>query len=269
MNTSLNQPRTWWNPFFLLILGTLGCMPQNPQKKLSFSVPGNFRSAQLDFSNVKSAYENHYFILLDELKSLNIHPDSFSIYMRVFKTEEVLELWCRNASEKKHFLLKTFSICAKSGELGPKRKEGDLQVPEGFYFINHFNPLSKFHLSLGINYPNPSDLIFADTKTPGGEIYLHGGCVTIGCLPLTDVSISELYVYAVEAKNAGQIEIPVTIFPFRKNHPDKINFEKTGNTETLKLWKELEKAERLFEESALIPEILFLETGRHEIKNGH
>jgi murein L,D-transpeptidase YafK len=88
-----------------------------------------------------------------------------------------------------------------------------LQIPEGVYYINHFNPQSNFYLSLGLNYPNVSDKILSDKKNPGGAIYIHGDCVTIGCIPLTDDKIKEVYVLAVEARNNGQEKIPVHIFP--------------------------------------------------------
>ena len=97
--------------------------------------------------------------------------------------------------------------------LGPKRKEGDKQIPEGVYQINHFNPKSNFHLSLGINYPNASDKVLADRQRPGSAIYIHGDCVTIGCIPISDDKIKELYILAIEARNNGQIAIPVHIFP--------------------------------------------------------
>lgn len=109
----------------------------------------------------------------------------------------------------------TYPFCASSGILGPKRKEGDRQIPEGIYYINHFNPVSNFHLSLGINYPNPSDKILSDPAQPGESFYIHGNCVTIGCIPISDDKIKELYILAVEAYNNGQVKIPVHIFPDR------------------------------------------------------
>lgn len=110
--------------------------------------------------------------------------------------------------------VKAFDICVLSGELGPKRKQGDYQVPEGFYHIDRFNPSSNFHLSLGIDYPNASDKILGDPQKPGGDIFIHGSCVTVGCLPMTNEGISEIYLYALYARAAGQRDIPVYIFPF-------------------------------------------------------
>jgi murein L,D-transpeptidase YafK len=139
----------------------------------------------------------------------------FQLFLRAFKKERQLEVWVKEADDGKFKLLHTYSFCATSGTLGPKRKEGDLQIPEGIYQINHFNPQSNFYLSLGINYPNASDKILSDKRRPGGSIYIHGNCVTIGCIPITDEKIKELYILAVEARNSGQQMIPVHIFPTR------------------------------------------------------
>jgi hypothetical protein len=103
-----------------------------------------------------------------------------------------------------------------AGELGPKRKQGDNQTPEGFYAISYFNPRSDFHLSLHIDYPNRRDRAAgADGVKLGGDIFIHGGCLSEGCLAITDEGIRELYWLAVEARSVGQRRIPVHIFPAR------------------------------------------------------
>jgi murein L,D-transpeptidase YafK len=145
----------------------------------------------------------------------NISYQNFNLFLRVFKQEGVLEVWVKEKGKANYTLLASYEICASSGVPGPKRKEGDAQVPEGVYAINHFNPLSNYHLSLGINYPNSSDQKLSDPKHPGGSIYIHGNCVTIGCMPISDDKIKELYIIAVEAKDSGQEKIPVHIFPCR------------------------------------------------------
>jgi hypothetical protein len=85
-------------------------------------------------------------------------------------------------------------------------------VPEGFYFIDRFNPESSYHLSLGLNYPNPSDRIRSDHGRPGGDIFIHGSNQTIGCLPLGDEAIEELYL-PPSMRGRGQRGIPCTSFP--------------------------------------------------------
>ncbi len=108
------------------------------------------------------------------------------ILLRAYKQESELELWAKNKKDKQYTLLKTYKICASSGTLGPKRKQGDIQVPEGFYVIDRFNPVSNFYLSLGVSYPNASDKILGVKGALGGDIFIHGNCVTIGCLPISD-----------------------------------------------------------------------------------
>ncbi len=135
------------------------------------------------------------------------------ILLRAFKREAVLELWA-DRGDGRYVLVHAYAICASSGALGPKRREGDGQVPEGFYRVNHFNPASAFHLSLGIDYPNAADRRASGPRR-GGAIYIHGSCVTIGCLPITDEKIEEVYVAAVLARSGGQAGIPVHVFPAR------------------------------------------------------
>lgn len=135
------------------------------------------------------------------------------IGIRVFKMERVLEVWGSDSEDKPYRRLGRFKIAAMSGGLGPKRKEGDLQTPEGFYFIDRFNPKSRFHLSLGLNYPNDSDRILGDPKSPGSDIFIHGGAASVGCMAMTDPVIDVIYPLAVFARDAGQQRIPVQIFP--------------------------------------------------------
>ncbi|MBD2768266.1 hypothetical protein IC235_10215 [Hymenobacter sp. BT664] len=135
------------------------------------------------------------------------------IFLRLIKTNRELEVWARNQGARSFKLLHRYPLAATSGHLGPKRRAGDRQVPEGFYEIDRFNPQSDYHLSLGLNYPNAADRALGEPN-PGGDIFIHGGEVTIGCLPITDLGIEEVYLLAVTARAAGQTVIPVHIFPF-------------------------------------------------------
>lgn len=137
------------------------------------------------------------------------------MYIRSFKYDSQLEVWARNTPNEAYRLFKTYKVCALSGTLGPKRIEGDYQVPEGFYYINEYNPKSMYHLSLGINYPNASDMLLSDSIKPGSDIYIHGSCITVGCIPIQNDQIEELYVLASHARTQGQDFIPVHIYPVR------------------------------------------------------
>ena len=107
-------------------------------------------------------------------ESKGIEYPSNNIFIRIFKSEALLEIWSFDSSLNKYKIINTYDICALSGKLGPKRKRGDLQIPEGFYYISHFNPVSNFYLSLKVNYPNKSDRILGYRQDLGGDIFIHG-----------------------------------------------------------------------------------------------
>src|SRR5690606_40399902 len=95
------------------------------------------------------------------------------LHLRAFKAEDELEVWAASKADEPLTRVARYGICAASGTLGPKRREGDRQVPEGFYRISFFNPKSRFHLSMQVSYPNASDRVLSDPKQPGGEIMIH------------------------------------------------------------------------------------------------
>lgn len=110
------------------------------------------------------------------------------------KAERVLEAWASAGQEWRR--LRTYPVLAASGGPGPKRREGDLQVPEGVYRLTHFNPNSSYHLSIRVDYPNEDDRLAAAAEGRvdlGGDIYIHGRAVSIGCLAIGDEGIEELY----------------------------------------------------------------------------
>ncbi len=226
----------------------------------------SFKEQQLKYKRVRAAYDKKGSVVSERLKALDIKK--LEIYIRVFKKDDVLELWGKDVSAKKFSLIKNFEICATSGKLGPKRKQGDYQVPEGFYHIDRFNPWSNFHLSLGINYPNKSDRILGVKGKLGGDIFIHGACVTIGCVPITDDKIKELYIYCVEAKNDGQKTIPVTIFPTKltKKNMSALKNSHANDSEKLNLWSDLKDGFDSFNESKTLPSISFLANGRYMVK---
>jgi hypothetical protein len=129
------------------------------------------------------------------------------------KQERQLELWVSDGSRDYRFL-KTYPILAASGTSGPKLREGDRQVPEGLYKIESLNPNSRFHLALRVNYPNEFDKEHGrrDGRTKlGGDIMIHGGAASIGCLAMGDSAAEDLFVLAAETgiKNISVILTPV------------------------------------------------------------
>lgn len=110
------------------------------------------------------------------------------------KQERALEVWGRADSGWK--LVKSYPVVAASGGPGPKLREGDLQVPEGVYRLTRFNPMSSYHLSIRVDYPSAEDRAAARSEgrtNLGGDIFIHGKAVSIGCLALGDAAIEEVY----------------------------------------------------------------------------
>ena len=207
-----------------------------------------FKSQQLNYARVKQAYKTH------GTSAVSVFDNGgTNIYLRAFKLEQTLELWINNGENSKYTLAKEYDFCALSGELGPKRMQGDMQVPEGFYHIDRFNPYSNFHLSLGINYPNQSDRIMGRKGSLGGDIFIHGSCVTVGCIPITDEKIKELYIIAVEAKSRGQGKIPVHVFPFKMTEAN-LNQHKS-RTNMLIFWQNIKEGYTYFETNKTLPKV--------------
>ncbi|GAB4388675.1 MAG: hypothetical protein Kow0025_09380 [Thermodesulfovibrionales bacterium] len=184
------------------------------------------------------------------------------IFIRAFKAERVLELWARDEGYEGYAFVKSYPFCAASGGPGPKRRAGDGQIPEGFYHIERFNPASEYHLSLGIDYPNEHDRAMG---WGGGDIFIHGGCRTVGCIPLTDESIKELYVAAALAREGGQRRIPVHIFPARL---DGAGFRGLaagvrGDRALLAFWENLRRGYEIFESTRHVPEVEVDGEGRY------
>jgi len=231
---------------------------------LAFITMPTFKSNQLKYQRVKTAYDKKYELINTYLKNIGMDVNSLNIFIRAFKHEKKLELWGSDAKSDTFTLIKEYDFCSSSGKPGPKRKQGDLQIPEGIYYIDRFNPLSKFHLSLGINYPNRSDKILGADK-PGGDIFIHGNCVTIGCIPITDDKIEELYVYAVEAKNNGQNHIPVHIYPFKMNEDawKTLEIQFRSQHELLNFWKRLKPVYERFMQTRKLTKVSISDTGQY------
>ena len=194
----------------------------------AFTFQTDFLSEQKKHERVKTSIKEKEGIVSQKLKAKGLSLQNLNILIIAYKDNDVLDLYVKNKNEVRYSKLESYEICSRSGELGPKRKQGDRQVPEGFYFIDRFNPTSLFYLSLGLNYPNQADKKKSAASNLGGDIFIHGSCVTVGCIPLTDEKIKEIYLYAIHAKNNGQTKIPVYVFPFKMTDQNFITY-KTKN----------------------------------------
>lgn len=146
------------------------------------------------------------------MSSLNMDRGA-PILIRVFKQENVLEVWKQDRAGR-YALLKSYAICRFSGALGPKKTEGDYQAPEGFYEITpeQLNPFSHEYLAFNVGYPNAFDQSLGRT---GSFVMVHGGCRSVGCYAMTDAQMDEIYGLVYEAFQAGQDHIQLQALPFQ------------------------------------------------------
>lgn len=115
-------------------------------------------------------------------------------------------------------VLRKYDINLGNQPVGAKRIEGDGKTPEGVYFIDRFNPNSRYHLSVGISYPNPNDVNAATLvgARAGGDIMIHGlgpeGRAlnrpdwTAGCIAVSDEEIEDIYAMLRPG-------VPIVIYP--------------------------------------------------------
>jgi len=224
-------------PFFL-------CMNLYSQK-----IDGNFFDK--NYQKLKIQFFN---------KNLTFPPKN--VFIRVFKHERVLELWVTDSVCNKYKLFKTYRVCMNSGVLGPKRKEGDLQIPEGFYHITRLKTTTNYHLALKINYPNESDIILGNKYMPGGEIYIHGECVSIGCVSVSNNDIEEIFTLVKLLNNWGEVQ--VHIFPV--NFDNKCNYEflyekiKT-NDSVIYFEKNIQNGFNFFQKNHVVPNYIIDDEG--------
>ncbi len=176
-----------------------------------------------------------------------------ALFLRAFKREHTLEIFARGRSDRRFTLIKTYPVCKQSGGHGPKRREGDRQVPEGFYVIDRLNARSRYLLSLGLNYPNDADRVFADPVAPGGDIFIHGDCVSVGCLAMTDDQIQEIFWLVYQVHEAGQTRIPVFIFPFRFAATSRAGTPPGGDAHLRAFWDNLRAGNDFFEREGFPP----------------
>jgi len=181
--------RPIWQPVYLSVAG----------KKLATSV-------------VDEAKRNAEIRLRPYLAKAGFMAPPIHVALLAFKTEKRLELWGERGGAWTY--IRTYSILAASGKLGPKLREGDRQVPEGVYEVNYLNTASDFYLSMKLDYPNAFDLQKAqqDGRTElGNDICIHGWEVSTGCIAVGNVAIEELFYLT---SKAGPQNTKVIIAPY-------------------------------------------------------
>jgi len=176
------------------------------------------------------------------------------ILVRVFKEESELEVW-KQTRDGQYALLKIYPICKWSGDLGPKKKEGDRQAPEGFYAITPglMNPNSNYYLAFNTGFPNAYDRSHGYT---GSELMVHGDCSSRGCYAMTDEQIQEIYALARESFFGGQKAFQFDAFPFRMT---ALNMAKHRNNPNFAFWKMLKEGYDNFDATKQPPQVAVCE----------
>lgn len=242
----------------------------------SLGVPNFAAAEQPDFEveqrrapRVIAARARHEAALRGRLRELGVSYPPRALLLRSFKRERELEVWVGDSPQQPLVLLQRYAVCASSGDLGPKRQEGDLQVPEGVYRVDRYNAWSSFHLSLGLSYPNRSDRI-RGRQPLGGDIFIHGGCVTIGCIPIEDEGIESLYILALDAKLRGATPI-VHAFPARwtEDEMEQHATRASAPDTTRELWRELHQIRTAFDLDHILPQVEIARQGGYVLRSVH
>jgi murein L,D-transpeptidase YafK len=230
---------------------------------LSFAAPSSpeqsktFRDLQWKYPRVRTAATQKDAHLRDRFQAKGLPYPPHAILLRAFKKEADLELWAAPAENQPYLLVNEYRICTSSGVLGPKRRFGDEQVPEGFYELDWFNPQSNFYLSMHISYPNASDRILGSHQNLGGDIFLHGDCASTGCIPITDDGIKEVYWLAVLVHSQGQQHLPIQIFPARLTDDGlkSLASSYSNQPKIVSFWRNLKEGYDAFESTHRLPRI--------------
>lgn len=182
------------------------------------------------------------------------------VFIRLFKTEQQLEVWIRKGFS--YVLFKSYTICFQSGTIGPKIREGDKQGPEGFYKVTakQLNPNSDYHLSFNLGFPNEYDKSY---KRTGSLLMIHGRCSSVGCFAMTDFRMDEIYALVESAIISGQQQVPVQIFPFKMT---TANMAIHKDSKWIDFWKNLKEGYDFFEGYHL-PPLVTVKDKRYQFTN--
>ncbi|MDF7680078.1 peptidoglycan meso-diaminopimelic acid protein amidase [Enterobacteriaceae bacterium ESL0689] len=178
------------------------------------------------------------------------------VYLELFKEERMLNLYVK--AGETYQLLDSYPICNYSGGLGPKKRQGDLKSPEGFYNVtrSQLKPDSQYYKAINIGFPNSYDRIHG---YKGDYLMIHGACVSIGCYAMTDASIDEIFQFVTGALVFGQPSVQVSIYPF---HMTNENMERHKYSRYADFWKQLKPGYDYFQQTHQPPSVAVMD-GRY------
>lgn len=176
------------------------------------------------------------------------------IMMRIIKDEHILEIW-KQKTNGRYDLVTAYNICAWSGKLGQKKKQGDRQAPEGFYTIRpaQLNPKSKYFLAFDTGFPNAYDRSHGYS---GSNLMVHGACSSSGCYSMTDASVQEIFAFARDALKGGQDGFVLQALPFRMTAEKMAYYAGDAN---YPFWKMIKEGYDQFELTRQVPKVDFCE----------
>jgi len=207
-------------------------------------------TAKVDLSTVKNKVQQPLpNSILAEMQKRDM-PRNSPIMIRILKEEGKLEIWKAKA-DNRFEVIKSYDICAWSGKLGPKVKEGDRQAPEGFYNLSpaNLNPNSKYYLAINTGFPNRYDQA---NGRYGTNLMIHGACSSSGCYSMTDEQILEIYAFARDAFKGGQTSVQLQALPFRMTAENMARYRDNPNFD---FWKMLKVGYDNFEVTKRPPEV--------------
>jgi len=244
--------------------------------KITLNITGNLgvdnvtlnRFAQLYHTDTTRSFLPRIFL------SAGIKYDRAEILFVAYKRELELELYVRPfGSIDAYTLIKTFTITSSNvSTLKPKMQQGDGLVPDGIYKLHFFPSFrwSDFYLAFLISYPNKADLtrreFWEAGGTPGGAINFHGCCVSIGCIPIGNPAIEEVFLFVRKNWNNGNIQF--VIFPFKfdaEENMELLEETRERNARLADFWEGLRSIYMYLNEYLKLPEYAIDERGYYSL----
>jgi murein L,D-transpeptidase YafK len=257
--------RTTSSPCLALVFLAFACASPGGAKPAEQSRPDEVRrwtswrapSGLAPAARVALAYKEKEAVVRRLLADAGLPYPPVRVLLRVFKEESVVEVWAAGKASEALVRVAVYLACDVPPEPGPKSRQGDGRVPEGFYRIDGLNSASAFHLSMHVSYPNAWDRRRSTARALGGDIMIHGNCVSIGCVAMTDERIQELWVLVEPVIRRGG-EVHVASFPGR----DLAGYiAGSKDPELASFWKTLKEGNDRFEATRRIPKPILGEKG--------
>lgn len=198
-----------------------------------------------------------------ELKSLGLSAGD-PVFLRLFKKEQELELWMQAQGQADFTLFRVYRLQASSLTPGPKRREGDRLIPEGFYYqtaaqYREFEKSDGDREEIDLGYPNDRDRF--DPDVSGAAVLAVGASRDSVCL-LSPSDMTEIKTMIGAAFSSGQRVLRMHLFPFRMSD-EMMGREWNESSATADLWIDLKEGYDFFENAGFPPSVTADSSGYH------